>query len=759
MKTNIYYLLFLSFLVSAIFSIQVAKQPFAVTPRSNLALSISADGWLKSGDALNFRGIGARSQAKISFDSWRPEGAGNALVRVSSCNHEVGRFVVSNTKAITIPIDQSCGQAQITFLIENPISSGDRELGVKLVSGEVTSRFGFALPEFQLAFGIWLISLITIISLGRILTFGALTSFTCIAALVSYQSLTWETLTYFTAWALIITFFSFGLRLCPRGEEVFPDHVPDNAHLRNWQLPSLFFITALALALRLWGIDFDTPATYHHDERWKVLAVLGMFQRASLNPEYFLHPSLLLYLSSGTAWLAHHLLAWPLDDMHVRLAGRVVSAVFGTLSVPFVFFTLREFGKASAGIAAAFLLCINPLHLTCSRYLKEDVLLVFMLLASAYFLSRFIRRNTTRDLVVHALFVGFAFGSKYTAIIMLLPTTLVLLGQALSNPRGSLKNILTVTSLTLTGFLITTPYALLDFSNFLKGITYESKHMLIGDSIAISPWQTWWMYHFTRSLIPALTQPLLWCGLAGIGVILKQAHQMRWMAVTTLIFYLAAEAVSAKVEPQVERYILPCIPFLLMSAAIFLMELLRSGWFGKISALLVMCIVALRTILLLQNIEPDTRTLLAGTVLRELPANTPIMADHPFNTPLFPPNTLQVSYPNTRPLINAYIKELTPENLRKRQIQYLLVSDMSFACLRFCPGAPLAATRSVERLAKDFEIVDWIENRPGAYGFHNPSLFLLRLKDTPVSNQLYLAQRQFLFDRAHKLFSKSYQVW
>ena len=57
----------------------------------------------------------------------------------------------------------------------------------------------------------------------------------------------------------------------------------------------LYAIVVFGAFLRFYSIDFGLPANFHPDEVPKVNAIMRMVEQNSWNPQYFLHPSLLLY--------------------------------------------------------------------------------------------------------------------------------------------------------------------------------------------------------------------------------------------------------------------------------------------------------------------------------------------------------------------------------------------------------------------------------------------------------------------------------
>ena len=106
---------------------------------------------------------------------------------------------------------------------------------------------------------------------------------------------------------------------------------------------NLFFVIAISLvviagaAIRIYNIDFGLPLNFHPDEVPKVSAIERMHAKFvqglpnPFDPEYFLHPSLLLYSTylMGTIFMFLHF-AGDFREL-TCLGGRLVSFFAGVL--------------------------------------------------------------------------------------------------------------------------------------------------------------------------------------------------------------------------------------------------------------------------------------------------------------------------------------------------------------------------------------------------------------------------------------------
>lgn len=458
-------------------------------------------------------------------------------------------------------------------------------------------------------------------------------------------------------------------------------------------IPLLFSIVFGSL-LRLLFLDF--PFDYHHDERWKVAAVARMLEQGTLNPQYFLHPSLLLYLT----------LIFQVLFGDIQLSGRIVSATAGILTIPVVFFGLKNLVGKNLSSVATFLFAVNPLAITCSRYLKEDSLLV-LFTTSTLFLVLNAKRDHRLSYIA-AITAGLALGTKYTGLLAV--------GILLFSKIGKkLPLLFLISGLT---FILTTPYSVLDFQSFLDGVLYEKRHAIRGNTIPISIVSQLGLFHFYRGLLPSylfvgvLLLPL------GFGVLRKHFW---WIALALIVFYLPGELVRSKIEPQPERYILPSIPILSLLAA------------GAISSLkykrLWIFFLTIPGIIGTLELRSDSRERMAEYIEANIPKEAKILIDNQFNSPKLNGFT-NVEYVKTRPLIVGFREEFHPDNLRKRGFDYALVSNFTYRCLLFCKEAPELARNGVIRLFRRLPLVHQEGPVFFSIGFHSPTVSLLKVTET-----------------------------
>ena len=150
----------------------------------------------------------------------------------------------------------------------------------------------------------------------------------------------------------------------------------------------------LGLGLRLWGLDWETPATGQGGPEqwgWRVIAALGwsspvypgLITQAFFSLAALLQGAVTL-ITGGLALLmgqARFVGEWALDP---RLAGRLCAVLLGAGQVPLAYLLGRRcFDSVATGLLAAAVVAVSPLLVVQSHYLSLETPLGFWALLAA----------------------------------------------------------------------------------------------------------------------------------------------------------------------------------------------------------------------------------------------------------------------------------------------------------------------------------------------------------------------------------------
>ena len=380
----------------------------------------------------------------------------------------------------------------------------------------------------------------------------------------------------------------------------------------NFLLPALLIA---ALALRLYGIDWDHGHGFHPDERSFYLRADDMFrvlteapghetwlaqwpemqvglpdietalsaERSPLNPHWFPLGSVLIYALVLIRSVAE--LFTDLGAMDMRFAGRTLTALADTASVALMFAIGRRMYGAGTGLLAAALTTFAVIHIQHAHFYRPEPFTVLTSLAALWAMLRFMDTQRIRDAALLGLLVGLAMAPKVSVAPILAPLALVFLWTWKDRSGGRWAD-LTVWSavrfapvvvlaglLALAAFFITTPYAFLDFSTFISDIRAQAEM-----AREAGHWPFTWQYADTPAFWYQIRQTSVWGLGLPLGIVAWLAAPftawMAWRGGLTQRFdlLLLAWAVPAFVflelfEVKFLRYVFPLMPFYVLMAA------------------------------------------------------------------------------------------------------------------------------------------------------------------------------------------------
>ena len=252
-----------------------------------------------------------------------------------------------------------------------------------------------------------------------------------------------------------------------------------------WLLAALL-IAAGALAVRVWTLRRGLPYVDHPDEPNPVDYAIRMLKTGDLNPHAFQKPSLYVYMLLAVLSVQYRRglesgLYENLNQMFVTthvyttlpqffVWGRTLTAVIGGATVLGVFFVNRRLWSSGAGLVAALFLAASPFHLRHSQYVTTDVTSSLFVLFSFVCAALAAERGRWRDGLLAGLFAGFAASTKYNVGVAALPIVVAHLLYWRRDAFRQLPRLIGAGVAALAGFVVGTPYTLLDFTAFRKGI-------------------------------------------------------------------------------------------------------------------------------------------------------------------------------------------------------------------------------------------------------------------------------------------------
>ncbi len=295
--------------------------------------------------------------------------------------------------------------------------------------------------------------------------------------------------------------------------------------MRRWtQWLLLALILLVAAVLRWTGLDWDDYNHFHPDERYITwvattiewpAALRGSFdpQQSSFNPFYwppgaeslgieveqdqprkFAYGHVPLYLgvtatrvveSIGPGLQALLPQSWLLTSdilnargevefNHLTAVTRALTGLVDLLLILILFLIGHRLYSSAVALLAAAFLALNVMHIQLAHFFAADPYLALFVALALYFMVRAVTSSgtglhlgsfqcppVTCSLLLSSIFIGLAIGSKFSAVMLLLPFALAIwLGD--KNQRWTL--LLLAGLVIFLVFAITNPFAVLDFS-------------------------------------------------------------------------------------------------------------------------------------------------------------------------------------------------------------------------------------------------------------------------------------------------------
>ncbi len=336
--------------------------------------------------------------------------------------------------------------------------------------------------------------------------------------------------------------------------------------IRRAAIPTGLFLCALAI--RLTGIDFGLPHMYHWDEHFLAAPIGRFLAEGELLPHMYIYPTGYIYIQFLFTPISYLIFVLkegpaPLGAMALAdylLVGRIVTACIGAASAPIIYyFAVRIWRDALAGVIAAVILLLSPLHVIDSRYLTTDIPMATAAFLGFFLLSVYLEKRDSKTLIITAVTLGVAVAFKYNAAFLVAAAA----GIVAVSER-TWRRPLALAAVAFTTFLLITPGVFFDTAAFLRDTILVSTHYFktgdVGRQITFSyaPYfmQLWF---YTATPVPLI------CAVAGIFVLF---YKERWRALAFFAFPASYLIFLAFLRVYFNRGFEPALPFLWLLAGL-----------------------------------------------------------------------------------------------------------------------------------------------------------------------------------------------
>jgi hypothetical protein len=348
----------------------------------------------------------------------------------------------------------------------------------------------------------------------------------------------------------------------------------------------LFSVLTVALMLRLLGINHGLPFNnrifYETEETYTIQTAMALGS-GDLNPHTFNKPSLLYYfifICYGIFFVTGKALGWFANPIEFAtyyfnntavfyLIARMAVVLFGVASVYILYLLGKKIYGFKAGIISAFFLATCGMHITYSRYAQADIPQVFFVLLCIYFAVKINREEKILNYIYAGLFAGMAASTKYYGgFVLLAPFTIHFLNKRFIDRRFLLLIISCIA-----GFILFTPFAILDYKTFLRHLSL-TKFWAQDMSLVSGPLPVW-SIQYLKDLFKMsnLGIPLMVLSLIGtVYAILK--HSKDNIAILFFIFFVYIYFSVSRITWSSIHYLLPIVPLLILLGGALLVAMI-----------------------------------------------------------------------------------------------------------------------------------------------------------------------------------------
>jgi hypothetical protein len=371
----------------------------------------------------------------------------------------------------------------------------------------------------------------------------------------------------------------------------------------RWRPLALGGLALLGFALRLYGLNWDQGNSFQPDERQILFHVTTLSWPTSLeqflnpaqsplNPHFFAYGSFPLYLLALLGNLLRHIAPALGSFVGLTLVGRTLSAAFdsGTIALTgwLALLLVRDDAPGrpsawSAALLAAALVAFTPFQLQLSHFYAVDTLLLFFVMLT---IVTCVALVTTERPLLWSLLVGASYGlalaTKFSAAPLAVPL-LVAVWLRWWRDRdllSALNELLSAALVCIVVFVVTQPYAVLDWQNYVAQVAEQSDlargtllvpyTLQFGGTIpVVYELRNMVLWGMGVMLSVAACAALLWC----LWRIWRREAAASWLILLSWIFVYGAITCSFYVKYM--RYMLPVYPLLTLLAAMGLVALAR----------------------------------------------------------------------------------------------------------------------------------------------------------------------------------------
>jgi hypothetical protein len=409
-------------------------------------------------------------------------------------------------------------------------------------------------------------------------------------------------------------------------------------------------VLLVAALIRLRGIAYGLPALYDPDEPVFMMNAAKLLYQRTLNPGWFGHPGtttiyalLFVQLVVLMGGMALGYFQGPqdyatqayFDPTITFLSGRLFILACAIGCILLVFLIARRLFGDVAGLLAAALLAINPLHVGYSQAIRTDMHASVFVLLCILWSIRIIDRGRRSDYLWAGVWIGLACATKWPAALVAAAPAAACWARCHEH-RGELRRQVQqlVLGFALAGatLFLVSPFLILDYPRVFADLRAEVDRHHVGASGRGLVWNLWW---YVRYPLYDAVGPV---GIAAAAVGAWIAARSRRPAAALLAYGLCF-ALGISFQNLVwTRWIVPLLPIVAIlqaAAVVWLFRVVRARMAPRAAlATAAVCAAAIAVPMVLGIVANtrerlnDTRALATQWARAHVPPGRSIAIEH-----------------------------------------------------------------------------------------------------------------------------------
>ncbi len=341
---------------------------------------------------------------------------------------------------------------------------------------------------------------------------------------------------------------------------------------------ALLAVILIAAWLRISSASFGLPALNDSDELMFELGAVRMLTKASINPGWFGHPATTTMYSLAILNASIFVFGWIAgwfanardfaniiydDPTWVILPGRLMMTAFALAGIALTYRLGERLFGARAGIIAAAIVAVSPVHITSSQIIRSDMQACLFMMLALLAIERTASTGRLRDTVWAAVWTGLAIATKWPfALVSFAMAGAVALRLIDGAPRlPEFRRLVGYGSLSLLVLIVASPYLIIDQDTVRQNLFGEARPFHLGATGGAPYWNAWWYVRYP--LHQGLGAAVLLLSVYGMAT-LRQARS----ALAILVPVAAGFALILALQNLVwERWSLPLLQILALFAA------------------------------------------------------------------------------------------------------------------------------------------------------------------------------------------------